>query len=170
MNELKGNCHCRNVEFTRFTDKNAEDLVPRRCSLAIELWSYRPTRPLHPMSETLQMSRDMKDRGPRSRLRSGSRVVSTAARNAGREDVSLSTVPAHVPSFFRRLFSSTLRSWLTCFLIALVILNVALMIGSWDAGTFREYQEGRLRPAYQPSFPGNWCQTKGDLPCSDRSG
>jgi hypothetical protein len=32
MHELKGSCHCGNVEFTLFTEKSADDLVPRRCS------------------------------------------------------------------------------------------------------------------------------------------
>jgi hypothetical protein len=32
MHALKGSCHCGNVEFTLFTEKSANDLVPRRCS------------------------------------------------------------------------------------------------------------------------------------------
>ena len=35
MNELKGSCHCGNVEFTLFTDKSTDDLVPRRCSCSM---------------------------------------------------------------------------------------------------------------------------------------
>jgi len=35
MHELKGNCHCGNIEFTLFTQKSAGDLVPRRCSCSM---------------------------------------------------------------------------------------------------------------------------------------
>jgi len=35
MNELKGTCHCGNVEFTLFTEKSTDDLVPRRCSCSM---------------------------------------------------------------------------------------------------------------------------------------
>ena len=28
MNEMRGSCHCGNVEFTLFTEKSADDLVP----------------------------------------------------------------------------------------------------------------------------------------------
>ena len=35
MNELRGSCHCGNVEFTLFTEKSADDLVPRRCSCSM---------------------------------------------------------------------------------------------------------------------------------------
>ena len=34
MNELRGSCHCGNVEFALFTGKSAE-LVPRRCSCSM---------------------------------------------------------------------------------------------------------------------------------------
>ena len=32
MQELRGSCHCGNVEFTLFTKKSSDELVPRRCS------------------------------------------------------------------------------------------------------------------------------------------
>jgi hypothetical protein len=32
MHDLRGSCHCGNVEFTLFTAKSADELVPRRCS------------------------------------------------------------------------------------------------------------------------------------------
>jgi hypothetical protein len=32
MHDLKGSCHCGNVEFTLFTEKSTDQLVPRRCS------------------------------------------------------------------------------------------------------------------------------------------
>lgn len=32
MNQLRGSCHCGNVEFTLFTQASADNLVPRRCS------------------------------------------------------------------------------------------------------------------------------------------
>jgi hypothetical protein len=32
MHALRGSCHCGNVEFTLFTAKSADELVPRRCS------------------------------------------------------------------------------------------------------------------------------------------
>jgi hypothetical protein len=35
MHELRGSCHCGNVEFTLFTEKSADDLVPRRCSCSM---------------------------------------------------------------------------------------------------------------------------------------
>src|SRR5262249_18023252 len=35
MNELRGSCHCGNVEFTLFTEKSADDLMPRRCSCSM---------------------------------------------------------------------------------------------------------------------------------------
>ena len=35
MNDLRGSCHCGNVEFTLFTEKSADDLVPRRCSCSM---------------------------------------------------------------------------------------------------------------------------------------
>lgn len=35
MNELRGSCHCGNVEFTLFTEKSADKLVPRRCSCSM---------------------------------------------------------------------------------------------------------------------------------------
>jgi hypothetical protein len=35
MNELRGSCHCGNVEFTLFTQKSADELVPRRCSCSM---------------------------------------------------------------------------------------------------------------------------------------
>jgi hypothetical protein len=35
MNELRGGCHCGNIEFTLFSEKGADDLVPRRCSCAM---------------------------------------------------------------------------------------------------------------------------------------
>ena len=35
MNELRGSCHCGNVEFTLFTEKSADDFVPRRCSCSM---------------------------------------------------------------------------------------------------------------------------------------
>lgn len=35
MNELRGSCHCGNLEFTLFTEKSADDLVPRRCSCSM---------------------------------------------------------------------------------------------------------------------------------------
>jgi hypothetical protein len=35
MNELRGSCHCGNVEFTLFTEKSADELVPRRCSCSM---------------------------------------------------------------------------------------------------------------------------------------
>lgn len=35
MNELQGSCHCGNVEFSLFTEKNADSLVPRRCSCSM---------------------------------------------------------------------------------------------------------------------------------------
>jgi hypothetical protein len=35
MNELRGSCHCGNAQFTLFTEKSADDLVPRRCSCSM---------------------------------------------------------------------------------------------------------------------------------------
>lgn len=35
MNELRGSCHCGNVEFTLFTEKNVDVFVPRRCSCSM---------------------------------------------------------------------------------------------------------------------------------------
>jgi hypothetical protein len=35
MNELRGSCHCGNVEFTLFTEKSVDDFVPRRCSCSM---------------------------------------------------------------------------------------------------------------------------------------
>lgn len=35
MNELRGSCHCGNIEFTLLTEKSADDLVPRRCSCSM---------------------------------------------------------------------------------------------------------------------------------------
>ena len=35
MNELRGSCHCENIEFTLFTEKSADDLMPRRCSCSM---------------------------------------------------------------------------------------------------------------------------------------
>jgi hypothetical protein len=35
MNELKGSCHCGNIEFTLVTAKSADDFVPRRCSCSM---------------------------------------------------------------------------------------------------------------------------------------
>ena len=35
MNELRGSCHCGNVEFTLFTEKSTDDFVPRRCSCSM---------------------------------------------------------------------------------------------------------------------------------------
>ena len=35
MHELKGSCHCGNIEFILFTQKSANDLVPRRCSCSM---------------------------------------------------------------------------------------------------------------------------------------
>ena len=35
MNELRGSCHCGNIELTLFTEKSADDLVPRRCSCSM---------------------------------------------------------------------------------------------------------------------------------------
>lgn len=35
MNDLRGSCHCGNVEFTFFTEKSEDDLVPRRCSCSM---------------------------------------------------------------------------------------------------------------------------------------
>jgi hypothetical protein len=35
MNELRGGCHCGNVEFTLFTERSTDDLVPRRCSCSM---------------------------------------------------------------------------------------------------------------------------------------
>jgi hypothetical protein len=32
MHDLGGSCHCGNVEFTLFTRKSSDELVPRRCS------------------------------------------------------------------------------------------------------------------------------------------
>jgi hypothetical protein len=32
MHDLRGSCHCGNVEFTLFTEKNPDEMVPRRCS------------------------------------------------------------------------------------------------------------------------------------------
>ena len=32
MHDLRGGCHCGNVEFTLFTEKSPGELVPRRCS------------------------------------------------------------------------------------------------------------------------------------------
>jgi hypothetical protein len=32
MHDLKGSCHCGNVEFTLFTEKSPDEMVPRRCS------------------------------------------------------------------------------------------------------------------------------------------
>src|ERR1700704_722937 len=35
MNEMRGSCHCGNVEFTLCTEKSADHLVPRRCSCSM---------------------------------------------------------------------------------------------------------------------------------------
>ena len=35
MHELRGSCHCGNVEFTLFTEISAGDLVARRCSCSM---------------------------------------------------------------------------------------------------------------------------------------
>jgi hypothetical protein len=35
MNELRGSCHCGTVDFTLFTEKSADDFVPRRCSCSM---------------------------------------------------------------------------------------------------------------------------------------
>jgi hypothetical protein len=35
MNELRGGCHCGNVDFTFFTEKDLDELVPRRCSCSM---------------------------------------------------------------------------------------------------------------------------------------
>ena len=35
MRELRGSCHCGNVEFTLYTEKSTGDLVPRRCSCSM---------------------------------------------------------------------------------------------------------------------------------------
>ena len=35
MNDLRGSCHCGNIDFTLFTEKSADDLVPRRCSCSM---------------------------------------------------------------------------------------------------------------------------------------
>ena len=35
MNELRGSCHCGNVEFTVCTEKSTDHLVPRRCSCSM---------------------------------------------------------------------------------------------------------------------------------------
>jgi hypothetical protein len=35
MHELRGSCHCGNIEFTLVTAKSADDLVPRRCSCSM---------------------------------------------------------------------------------------------------------------------------------------
>jgi hypothetical protein len=35
MNELRGSCHCGNIEFTLFTEKGADALVPRRCGCSM---------------------------------------------------------------------------------------------------------------------------------------
>jgi hypothetical protein len=35
MHDLRGSCHCGNVEFTLSTEKSADDLVPRRCSCSM---------------------------------------------------------------------------------------------------------------------------------------
>jgi hypothetical protein len=35
MGHLRGSCHCGNIEFTLFTEKSANDLVPRRCSCSM---------------------------------------------------------------------------------------------------------------------------------------
>jgi hypothetical protein len=35
MRDLKGSCHCGNVEFTLFTETSVDDLVPRRCSCSM---------------------------------------------------------------------------------------------------------------------------------------
>jgi hypothetical protein len=35
MNELRGSCHCGNIEFTLFTEKSADELAPRRCSCSM---------------------------------------------------------------------------------------------------------------------------------------
>ena len=35
MNELRGSCHCGNVEFTLFTEKNVDGFTPRRCSCSM---------------------------------------------------------------------------------------------------------------------------------------
>jgi hypothetical protein len=32
MHDLRGSCHCGNVEFTLFTQRSSDELVPRRCS------------------------------------------------------------------------------------------------------------------------------------------
>jgi hypothetical protein len=32
MHDLRGSCHCGNVEFALFTEKNPDEMVPRRCS------------------------------------------------------------------------------------------------------------------------------------------
>jgi hypothetical protein len=35
MHDLRGSCHCRNVEFVLSTEKSTDDLVPRRCSCSM---------------------------------------------------------------------------------------------------------------------------------------
>jgi hypothetical protein len=35
MNELKGNCHCGNIEFSLFTEQQEHNLIPRRCSCSM---------------------------------------------------------------------------------------------------------------------------------------
>jgi hypothetical protein len=35
MNELRGRCHCANVEFTFFPNKDLDEFVPRRCSCSM---------------------------------------------------------------------------------------------------------------------------------------
>lgn len=35
MHDLRGSCHCGNVEFTLFTEKSADDFTPRRCSCSM---------------------------------------------------------------------------------------------------------------------------------------
>lgn len=35
MNELRGSCHCGNVEFVFYTKKDLSELAPRRCSCSM---------------------------------------------------------------------------------------------------------------------------------------
>jgi hypothetical protein len=35
MNQLKGSCHCGNIEFTLYTEKSVDALVPRKCSCSM---------------------------------------------------------------------------------------------------------------------------------------
>jgi len=35
MHDLRGGCHCGNVEFTLSTEKSTDDFVPRRCSCSM---------------------------------------------------------------------------------------------------------------------------------------